>query len=491
MNITTIGHAGLYIETKDCNILCDPWKHENPQFFGTWYVYPDNSDLNWDKMIEETDDLYVSHTHKDHFDSVFLKELSDRNKKLWVILPKYSNSSLSNELMKVGFNRFILEKHTDGDTTMVTYPAETIDREREDSSLVVNEDFTFLNFNDSTIEFSHKEDIIQRFGSVEMAAGQFSGANWWPICYENYSESELEQMCVDYRKRKSSKYIEIMNYLDIDKMIHTSGPPCFLEEGLVHQNWDSIFFDSWEVPEFNDYENIYRVMPGDRFNYQNVVDRKERPFSKRDFINSKIYKADDSVDLQEWEESKGKFLNWMDNILSNANWLRRYISHKIYISVDGYQTFYLNFKQKKVEVFDEVKYRGSYYSIKIPARIFYKLVMEDYDDWEQAFLSSKLKFKRIPDRYNPWILSFFRNLSIEKLNSIYNLKQSKEKSKEKIQVGDYLVEKYCPHQQYDLSHHSEVDLEKCEIQCLGHGWKWKLDTGKGINCNLDIETKKV
>ena len=69
MKITFLGHAGLYIETKDCKIMCDPWKHENPQFFGTWFVYPDNSDLEWDKMINEVDFVYVSHIHRDHLES--------------------------------------------------------------------------------------------------------------------------------------------------------------------------------------------------------------------------------------------------------------------------------------------------------------------------------------------------------------------------------------------------------------------------------------
>ncbi len=66
MKITSIGHAGLYIETKDCNILCDPWKHENPQFFGSWYVYPDNSNLHWD-FIFSGDILHGMNIASDRF----------------------------------------------------------------------------------------------------------------------------------------------------------------------------------------------------------------------------------------------------------------------------------------------------------------------------------------------------------------------------------------------------------------------------------------
>ena len=491
MKITGIGHAGLYIETKDCNILCDPWKHENPQFFGSWYVYPDNTNLNWDMMIENTDYLYVSHGHKDHFDTVFLSELASRNDNIEVILTNYFYPFLKEELIKIGFNYFAIGEMKHGDTTMVTYPANTIDREREDSSLVVDEDFTFLNFNDSTIELSHKKDIVKRFKTVEMAAGQFSGANWWPICYENYSEEELKKMCVEYRERKTKKYLGIMNYLKIDKMVHTSGPPCFLDKKLAHLNWDSIFFDSWEVPEFDSVENIYRIIPGDTFDYDNVVDRKVRPFSKKDFINSRLYKSDDEITDSEWEKSKEKFLDWMNNIIINSNWLKKYISQKIYLSVNNYQTFHLNFKKSCVDVYNDIEYKGAYYLIKIPPKIFYELVMEEYTDWEEAFLSSRLKFTRIPDRYNPWILSFFRNLDVNKLNKISRNKESNKILKEKIQVGNYKIDKYCPHQQYDLSHHGKIDLEKCTIQCLGHGWVWDLKTGRGLNCGIDLKTEKI
>jgi UDP-MurNAc hydroxylase len=41
MQITCIGHAGLYIETRYGTILCDPWL--NPAYFDSWFVFPDNS----------------------------------------------------------------------------------------------------------------------------------------------------------------------------------------------------------------------------------------------------------------------------------------------------------------------------------------------------------------------------------------------------------------------------------------------------------------
>lgn len=45
MQVTSIGHAGFRIDTRAGSVLCDPWL--NPAYFGSWFVFPDNSALDW------------------------------------------------------------------------------------------------------------------------------------------------------------------------------------------------------------------------------------------------------------------------------------------------------------------------------------------------------------------------------------------------------------------------------------------------------------
>ena len=49
MQITCLGHAGLHIETRGGTILCDPWK--NPAYFDSWFVFPDNTDLDRKSVV--------------------------------------------------------------------------------------------------------------------------------------------------------------------------------------------------------------------------------------------------------------------------------------------------------------------------------------------------------------------------------------------------------------------------------------------------------
>lgn len=61
-----------------------PWV--NPAYFASWFPFPDNSTLDWDKL-GACDYLYVSHLHKDHFDA---KNLAEHvNKDATVLLPDF------------------------------------------------------------------------------------------------------------------------------------------------------------------------------------------------------------------------------------------------------------------------------------------------------------------------------------------------------------------------------------------------------------------
>ena len=43
MRATSLGHAGILIETAHGTIVCDPWFV--PAFFGSWFVFPRNDQL--------------------------------------------------------------------------------------------------------------------------------------------------------------------------------------------------------------------------------------------------------------------------------------------------------------------------------------------------------------------------------------------------------------------------------------------------------------
>lgn len=120
VQITSVGHAGFHIRTAAGTILCDPWV--NPAYFGSWFPFPDNTQLDWDEL-GNCDFLYVSHLHRDHWDA---KLLADKiSKDATVLLPDYPVPDLKRELEKLGFTKFV--ETEDSVKTTVTGPGGDLD----------------------------------------------------------------------------------------------------------------------------------------------------------------------------------------------------------------------------------------------------------------------------------------------------------------------------------------------------------------------------
>src|SRR5947209_17724416 len=102
MQITFLGQAGLFIETKHGTILCDPWF--NPAYFASWFPFPSNENVDIEKL-RCPDYLYLSHSHHDHFDPELLRD------HVWkdatIHLPDFPLNILQPRLRGIGVMKFI------------------------------------------------------------------------------------------------------------------------------------------------------------------------------------------------------------------------------------------------------------------------------------------------------------------------------------------------------------------------------------------------
>ncbi len=94
MNITSINHACLLIESGDQFILTDPWPLSPA--FGGWTQQPRPSCKDIKKIIDIPSDkltVVISHGHDDHFDDYFCKKyLYDST----VVIPKHDHPGFKN-----------------------------------------------------------------------------------------------------------------------------------------------------------------------------------------------------------------------------------------------------------------------------------------------------------------------------------------------------------------------------------------------------------
>ena len=102
MRVEFIAQAGVKIHTAHGSILCDPWF--NPAYYASWFPYPRN-DLLDHAALGDTNYLYISHLHRDHFDPEWLAAYC--RKDATVILPAYPLPELEEALRGLGFTSFI------------------------------------------------------------------------------------------------------------------------------------------------------------------------------------------------------------------------------------------------------------------------------------------------------------------------------------------------------------------------------------------------
>jgi len=182
---TSIGHAGILIETRYGSILCDPWFV--PAFFGSWFVFPRNDRLPDDlrARIEHPDYLYVSHLHGDHLDEAFLADHVDRS--ATVLLPDFPTGELERRLRRLGFEHIVATRAGEamdvgGFEVAIHVETSVTDGPGGDSALVVADGTARLvNQNDCRL---HDPGALSRHGPVDMQWLQYSGAIWYPMVYD-------------------------------------------------------------------------------------------------------------------------------------------------------------------------------------------------------------------------------------------------------------------------------------------------------------------
>ena len=233
MKITSLGHAGLFIETGHGSILCDPWF--NPAYFASWFPFPDNGGLDFEEF-SSPDYLYLSHLHRDHFDADFLHE--HVSKDATVILPDYPLDFLERALRELGFKDFVETDNAEpvdlgGLRVAVFALTAPTDGPLGDSGLIVDNGQTrIFNQNDSR---PMDLDTLANLGPFDAHFLQFSGAIWYPMVYD-MPEKAKRALGAKKRANQMSRALRYIRQLDASYIFPSAGPPCFLDNDLFHFN---------------------------------------------------------------------------------------------------------------------------------------------------------------------------------------------------------------------------------------------------------------
>jgi len=506
MKATSIGHAGILIESGSRTIVCDPWFI--PAFWASWFVFPRNDQLPSEVMekLEHPDYLYISHQHGDHLDEAWLANHIDKSTP--VLLPDFATRELERQLNRLGFTNFIRTRNgimTDlGDGLRVAIHVETAiaDGPGGDSAMVV-EDGTSRLVNQNDCRTGDLTELLQH-GPVDMHWLQFSGAIWYPMVYDQLREElmALANSKVESQFARSIRYVEAIGARVV---VPSAGPPCFLDEDLFSINMIdgdelSIFPDQTEfIARLTKHGNNNAVMniPGTAISVSpNEIQIKHCVSDdavQRPFVHKREYLLEYQADWAEWlRNTKASWLvsntnlvselqAWWEPLLAMAPSLRAAIGGGCLVKTEG-ENILIDFPNGKISAYNNepIKFR-----MEIGRPLLEGVVRQKAVDWSNSlFLSCRFTAWR-DGSYNEYLYNFFKSLSVERMRraeqEVARKSGAQDDVSNEIEIGGYVMQRYCPHRKADLSEFGVLDGD--HVVCTLHGWKFQLSDGACLNAD--------
>ncbi len=509
MKVTSIGHAGYYIETEAGSILCDPWV--NPAYFASWFPFPDNSGLDWERY-RHPDYLYVSHLHRDHYDPDHLREKVSRD--ATVLLPEYRTNDLEDALRGIGFQKFITlpsGKAVDLDgglRVMIVALVSPSDGPIGDSALAVDDgEVRILNQNDAKpVDLEE----LRAFGEYDAHFLQFSGANWWPLVYD-LPERAKAAFGSTKRSNGLARALRYVAEINARYVVPSAGPPCFLDEELFEFNdlENSPANPFPDHPVFVEYlrehgrDNALLMVPGSvleltrdgaRVTHPGPDEEVFRPYrDKQAYLREYAERKRSRIAAEKatWPSPEvdvfAELKEWFEPLLKTADHIATGVGAQLLLEVGDDLKIVIDFVDREVRKWDGEKCR---YRFKVERPLIERLIAEHEIDWVNSlFLSMRFQASRIGP-YNEYVYTFFKCLSPERMAYAEKWFAQREEDPEEIQLGDWLVQRKCPHRQADLSYFGELHGDT--LICTMHRYEFDPKTGRCLTANdRPIKARRV
>jgi UDP-MurNAc hydroxylase len=486
----------MRIDTPAGSILCDPWV--NPAYFASWFPFPDNSRLDWESL-GQTDYLYVSHLHRDHFDAGHLKRFV--SKKATVLLPEFPTSEMEDELRALGFTSFLRTKTNQvheldgGLKIMVQALTSPTDGPIGDSSLWVEHDgVRVLNQNDAR---PADLSVFAELGHVHAHLLQFSGAIWYPMVYE-LPQAAKTAFGKQKRDRQFDRTFRYIDDLKASWVFPIAGPPCFLDDELWQFN--DIFGDEGNI--FPDQQRFIEEYPGDNAvvllpgsvttlttsaveTTHPVPDVAEFFAHKQEHLVAYRERQRPVIEAEKksWQHPEidvlGELKKKIEPLLEESIYLATGVGGPVRFDLvrddDTVESIVVDFPGKQVREYADEKVR---YRFRTRRALVEHLLHIGEVDWVNSlFLSCRFSAARV-GQYNEFVYAFFKCLSEERLQYAEGWYDEHQRSTdaEDITLDNWVVQRRCPHLKADLTRFGII--EDGTLTCQLHGWRFDLASGR-------------
>lgn len=509
--VTSVGHAGLLVECEAGSILCDPWFV--PAFHGSWFVFPRNDLLDAGVMarIENPDYLYISHLHGDHLDESWLVDHLRRD--VPILLPDFPTGEQERTLRSLGFTEFVHTRNgvefelRAGLSVAIHVETSITDGPGGDSAIVVSDGaHRVVNQNDCrTTDLS----ALASHGPIDLHWLQYSGAIWYPMVYDLPAD-EMARLCATKTESQGARAMRYVEALDARAVVPSAGPPAFLDDDLFHLNMidgdePSIFPDQrWFLDRLATADRRgLLVIPGSTINVGDEIsvvhpipenEVAEIFADKRSYL--KRYQADWAGWLSDlrrsWARPRTDIVTsmaaWWEPLMRLAPTVCAAIGSPLVIRTDDDGApldIIVDFPAARVFAGTADTDIGSTpgFRFEIARDLLETVVADGAVDWSNSLLLSCRFRAWRSGPYNEYLYNFIKSLSVERMMLTEAEAAAKQvrlhgevTETDEVEVGEFLVQRRCPHRNADLSIFGEIEGD--DLVCTLHGWRFDTSTGR-------------
>jgi UDP-MurNAc hydroxylase len=310
------------------------------------------------------------------------------------------------------------------------------------------------------------------------------------------------------KQKRDRQFDRTFRYIDDLKASHVfpiAGPPCFLDDELWQFNdlgtdEGNIFPDQWKFME--EYTRVggtngIVLLPGSVARVDScgaevthpVADLGEFFADKEAHLRDMRARKAPVIEAAKatWRHPEidvlGELKKKLEPLLDESIYLATGVGGPVRLDLtDGYgpsgdvvESIVVDFPGKQVRAYADEKVR---YRFRTGRALVEHLLHIGEVDWVNSlFLSCRFSAARI-GQYNEFIYAFFKCLSEERIQYAEGWydEHQRHTDAEDITLGDWRVQRRCPHLKADLSRFGIIDGNT--LTCQLHGWKYDLASGK-------------
>ena len=226
IGVKYINSACVITSTPDITILHDPWFTDGI-YDGSWFSFPQVTDPI--ETIGDTDCIFISHIHPDHYDINFLRDYFKRFGSKEVLIAEHTPNHLGKKMLADGIEPTIVRGLINfGNTEVQIVPHVTESITDIDSAIIIkykseNKIHCVINTNDiqSDLQFSRKLKNLAI--NVDILLCGYSGASSYPQTYFDLSDPTLIIEAENKKKFHLNKYLNHVNEINAKVNIPFAG----------------------------------------------------------------------------------------------------------------------------------------------------------------------------------------------------------------------------------------------------------------------------